>query len=146
MQKVISFAYRTVAVIGLLAVTVYFVRALDARRFPPLGPEHRIHFEQEFTARMEEETSWADYLQIEERLGAELSDSIDAESRRGNLLDRYAPDSIVSPSQFAGDWNRSYELRAAAPGGAAVMLHGLSDSPYSMLHTAQAAVGNGFND
>ena len=74
MQKVISFAYRTVAVIGLLAVTVYFVRALDARRFPPLGPEHRIHFEQEFTARMEEETSWADYLQIEERLGADAED------------------------------------------------------------------------
>ena len=60
-------------------------------------------------------------------------------------LDRYSEDSLTNPNKFDGDWNRSFELTASTARGVAVMLHGLTDSPYSMLPTAQSAVGAGYN-
>ena len=42
------------------------------------------------------------------------------------------------PGIFAEDWNRSYILEPAGPPvGAAVFLHGLTDSPYSLRHIAR---------
>ena len=130
---------------SVIALTVYLVRAFDARRGPPLGPEHQISFEHEFRAAQEEETDWAAYLAIEDALAAELGEKIDTTTRIGNALDRYAPDSVMHPSKFDGNWNRSYEFQSAGNSGVAVMLHGLSDSPYTMLAMAQAAVGAGYD-
>ena len=142
LKKILS---RVTAVLVLLGLTVYFVRAFDARRFPELGPEFRIHFESEFEASDEADINWYGYLEIEDALAAELAEKIDPNLRPDSLLDRYSIESATHPSKFDGDWNRSFELRAATPRGVAVMLHGLSDSPYSMISTAQAAVGAGYN-
>ena len=136
---------RTAATIVAIAFVIYFVRAFDSRRFPDLGIEYHIHFESEFEAADEADTSWDDLLKIEDALAEELARKIDAESRPDSLLDRYSADSLTNPKKFDGDWNRSYELAAASPHGVAVMLHGLTDSPYSMLPTAQSAVGAGYN-
>ena len=54
----------------VLALAVYFVRAFESRRLPPLGPEHRIEFENEFDASMEDSTDWDAYLAIEDKLAA----------------------------------------------------------------------------
>ena len=41
------------------------------------------------------------------------------------------------PGHFARDWNRSYVLEPdGPPKGAVVLLHGLTDSPYSLRHIA----------
>jgi alpha-beta hydrolase superfamily lysophospholipase len=110
-----------------------------------MGPEHRIRFDSEFTADRESQTDWQAYLRIENELAAELETKIVEQRASGNLLDRYAKDSLTFPDRFDGNWNRSYELAAAAPVGVAVLLHGLTDSPYSMLATAEALAGAGFN-
>lgn len=131
----------------LLAVTaaIFLLRAMDSQDLPDLGPEHRIQFDSEFTAPREHQTDWKAYLAIEDALAGELETRIQAGRSNGSKLDRYAAQSLTYPGRFDGNWNRSYELAAAVPRGVAVLLHGLSDSPYSMLATAEALVGAGFN-
>src|SRR5262249_24978978 len=53
-------------------------------------------------------------------------------------LNRYFDGSPVNPAPFSQDFNRSYVLEpAGAPVGAAVLLHGFTDSPYSQRHIAR---------
>ena len=132
-------------VVVVLLLTIYFGRAFDALRMPPLGPEHRIKFDEEFNASMENDTDWAAYLAIEDKLAAELAEKIPSQSRPDSPADRYFAGSLVHPDNFDGNWNHSYELTVPSPRGVAVMLHGLTDSPYSMLATAQTLAGAGYN-
>lgn len=137
--------YRVVATLAIIVVTVYVVRAFDSRRMPNLGPEHRIRFASEFSADQEAGTDWAGYLAIEEALTRELEEKVPSAGRTGNNLDRYLSGSFTDPARFDGDWNRSFELTVPSPRGTAVLLHGLSDSPYTMLSTAQTIAGAGYN-
>jgi len=145
MQRLSKFLSRLAAIFVAIAFVIYVVRAFDARRFPDLGIEYRIHFDSEFDASDEADTDWNTFLEIEDKLAAELDQKIDPDLRPDSLLDRYSESSLTNPNKFDGDWNRSFELSAANASGVAVMLHGLTDSPYSMLPMAQAAVGAGFN-
>jgi alpha-beta hydrolase superfamily lysophospholipase len=132
-------------VLGVLLLTIYFGWAFESRNFLQLGPEHRIRFEQEFRAADEDETDWADYLEIEERLAAETAEKIVDRDRPDSLVDRYSTGALSSPHRYPANWNRSYQITVPAPRGVAVLLHGLSDSPYSMLATAQTLAGAGYN-
>ena len=142
---VIKISKWIVSALTVLLLTIYFVRAFDSRRMPPLGPEYRIQFEHEFDASQEEQTDWSAYLAIENKLALELEEKIDSDTRPDSLVDRFSVDSLTFPDNYDGNWNRSYEMSAAAPRGVAVLLHGLTDSPYSMLSTAQTLVGAGYN-
>ena len=134
-----------VALFATLVLTIYFVRAYDSHNKPDLGPEYRIEFEHEFEASQEDSTDWRAYVAIEERLAIELLEQISGANRPDSLVDRYSADSLTYPGNYDGNWNHSYEMTAASPRGVAVLLHGLTDSPYSMLATAQALVGAGYN-
>ena len=128
-----------------LFVTIYFVRAFDSRKLPEPAPEHRIEFASEFDASQEDDTDWQRYLEIEDELALELEETISATERVANIVDRYTPGSLTSPESFPSNWNHSYELSVPEARGVAVLLHGLSDSPYSMLPTAQILAGMGYN-
>jgi alpha-beta hydrolase superfamily lysophospholipase len=72
-----------------------------------------------------------------------VTDKLDAEERIP--LNRYYDRSPIYPEHFAQDWNRSYELMPAGkPVGAVVLLHGLTDSPYSLRHIAEDYRQRGF--
>ncbi len=50
-----------------------------------------------------------------------------------------------TPAGFAHDWNRSYVLEPdGPPKGAVVLLHGLTDAPYSLRHIAERYRALGF--
>ena len=132
-------------IVVLLVLTIYFGRAFDARRMAPLGSEHRIRFEHEFTAAREKQTDWAAYLDIENELAIELEQKIASETRPDSPADRYFADSLTFPGNYSSNWNRSYEMSVPSPRGVAVLLHGLTDSPYSMLATAQTLADAGYN-
>ena len=132
-------------VVGVLLLTIYFGWAFDSRDMLQPGPEHRIRFEHEFHAALEEATDWAGYLDIEERLAAETAAKLVDRDRPDSLVDRYSSGSLSSPQRFPANWNRSYQVTVPAARGVAVLLHGLSDSPYSMLATAQTLAGAGYN-
>lgn len=133
----------TIAITAVLSVTL--VIALGDRRMSDLSPEHRVTFENEFTAAQEPHTDWDAYRAIEAKLNVELGEKIDADARTDSLVDRYSEDSLTYPGNFTKNWNRSYELSTTSPKGVAVLLHGLSDSPYSMRGVALTMVDAGYN-
>jgi alpha-beta hydrolase superfamily lysophospholipase len=57
---------------------------------------------------------------------------------------RFNPASPAFPQGFATNWNRSFVLDAERPLGAALVLHGLSDSPYSMVPVARVLNDAGY--
>ncbi len=129
----------------VLLLTIYFVRAYDSRNMPALGPEFRIEFEHEFNASQETQVDWSAYLEIENKLSIELEEKIHSESRPDSLFDRFSPESLTFPGNYPDNWNLSYEMSASTPRGVAVLLHGLTDSPYSMHSTAKTLVNAGYS-
>jgi alpha-beta hydrolase superfamily lysophospholipase len=125
----------------LLGAYIWFLRS---------GPEpkvwHTTNLAAEFTAAREGEVnSIAAYHALEDRLFAELKsdvmDKVPAEER--TLINRYAAGSLSDPGVWPTDWNRSFELTPADPGGAALLLHGLTDSPYSMRSIGEHLAARG---
>lgn len=145
MSRTLTIGKYLFAALALIVLTVYFVLAFTARNRADLGPEHRIRFESEFRASQEDDTDWPAYVEREDRLAAELEEYLHGTERQVSLVDRYSRESLTHPGNYDGNWNRSFEIRAPAARGVAVLLHGLTDSPYSMLATAEALVASGYS-
>jgi len=130
----------------LVIVTLLAVRTYDALQGPPLEPWHKL-VPDELSAEQLDKSDWAAYLRAEQQafleVKQEVTDKLDAEERIP--LNRYYDRSPIYPEHFAQDWNRSYELMPdGKPVGAVVLLHGLTDSPYSLRHIAQDYRRRGF--
>ena len=131
--------------------TAYAVLAL-----PPLAPWHSLRLAAEFQADRDAQLDFAGLLALEDRLFEEL--------RRSNLLQnlepaearssRFAPTSWVAElagaaptagGVYTAPYNRSFELVPAERRGAAVLIHGLTDAPYSMLALARRLHARGIH-
>ncbi len=145
LSRIVTIGKWIATIVAVLVLTIYFGRAFDARQMSPLGPEYRIEFAHEFTAAEEEQTDWAAYLDIEKELAIELERKIASDTRSDSPADRYFAGSLTYPGNYPGNWNRSWEMSVPSPRGVAVLLHGLTDSPYSMRATAQTLADAGYN-
>lgn len=111
------------------------LQCLPACSGRPLDPWHTEMLTEEFTrGKTDTVRTFEDYLQLEERLFAELDAKIYARVETGptQSLVRYSKGSAADPQGRRPNWNRSFELAAAAPVGGVLLLHGMSDSPYSL--------------
>ncbi len=102
---------------------------------PPLKPWHTERLTAEYTARKTDKIrTFEDYRQLEDRLFAQLEDKVYAETETGPEYElvRYSSGSAADPEQRRPNWNRSFELSSASPAGGVLLLHGMSDSPYSL--------------
>jgi alpha-beta hydrolase superfamily lysophospholipase len=81
-----------------------------------------------------------DYRQLEDRLFTQLEDKVVARvpTGVGYELFRYSSGSTSDPQIRDPNWNRSFELPADEPAGGVLLLHGMSDSPYSLRALGQA--------
>ncbi|NJN48313.1 MAG: alpha/beta fold hydrolase, partial [Candidatus Competibacteraceae bacterium] len=52
-------------------------------------------------------------------------------------INRYYRGSLADPERWTPNWNRSFELKVDSPKAGVLMLHGLSDSPYSLRSLAE---------
>lgn len=134
-----------VAVVALF-IAVLAWRAYDALRAPHLARWHTF-VPHEASAEEIAKLDWAGYLDIEKQLFAEVrsevTDRLEPEDRVES--NRYYSGSPIYPGRFAQDWNRSYVLAPQdTPVGAVVLLHGLTDSPYSLRHVARRYVQDGY--
>lgn len=135
------FGYGSVgALLCALLVTVLWLNDK-----PELKPWHRVQLKEEFRAAQPLQ-SFAEYLALEDRLYAELDRKVYVRvpigERRAWM--RYATDSQADPRRIPptisgadpgapADFNRSRWLEPdAAPKAGALLLHGLTDSPYSL--------------
>lgn len=132
--------------IAVAVGTFFAVRIYDSRQMPPLDSWHK-YVPGEMSVKAMDAGDWAGYLKTEDELfkavRSEVSDRISPEAK--TPFNRYNPDSVIYPPRYAQDWNRSYVLAPAGkPVGAAVLLHGLTDSPYSLRHIARRYAAAGF--
>ncbi|MGH2343111.1 alpha/beta hydrolase [Segnochrobactraceae bacterium EtOH-i3] len=137
---------RTTIVVAVIAITLLGVRAWDSLGGPPLEPWHII-VPEEMTIDEMDKASWTDYLAHEDAmfrtLRADLSADLEPEDKTD--INRYFEGSPIFTGNFKQDWNRSYEIRPKGEVlGAVVLLHGLTDSPYSLRHIAEHYADRGF--
>jgi alpha-beta hydrolase superfamily lysophospholipase len=130
-----------VAAISFLAIRVVWVQ-----RGPPLALWH-TYVPHELRAKELDASDWNRYLAEEARIfesvRTEVTQKLDPEDRIP--LNRYFDGSPIYPGHFSQDFNRSYVLEpTGSPVGAAVLLHGLTDSPYSQRRIAQTYRDHGF--
>lgn len=133
-----------VALIFLLSLLA--IRAWDSQRGDPLAV-WQTYVPHELTAAQLDTTDWAGYLAAEQRVFDEVktqvSDKLEARDRV--VTNRYFEGAPMYPGHFAHDWNRSYELQPSGPPvGAVVLIHGLTDSPYSLRDLAELYRERGF--
>ncbi len=137
---------RAAGTLGALLVLGLGVRAWDVQRGPPLGPWH-IVVPPEISAEALDAADWPRWLAAEAEAIAtvrqEVTEALEPQDQVA--LNRYFVDSPMNPARFAQDWNRSFILvPEGAPRGGAVLLHGLTDTPYSVRHLAEAYRARGF--
>jgi alpha-beta hydrolase superfamily lysophospholipase len=145
-SRVVRILRRALVWLAVIGVTLLAVRVYQTQRGAPLEPWH-TYIPPELSARDLDKTDWAGYLKAEGEifnlLRTEVTQKLEAEDRVP--INRYFEGSPVYPGKFAQDWNRSYLLEPdGAPAGAAVLLHGLTDSPYSMRHIARRYRAHGY--
>lgn len=129
----------TVALAATFLLALFAGRIWESQRGPPLELWHTV-VPRELNADEIAKSDWAGYLASEDsafdKVRAAVTAELDAGAR--NPANRYFDGSPIYPGRFVLDWNRSFILEPdRAPVGAVVLLHGLTDSPYSLRHIAQ---------
>ncbi len=116
---------------ALVVLLVVGVRFLNTR--PDLRAWHTVDLSGEFTTESPVD-SFAGYLELErdlfERLHARLESELRPEDE--TRINRYHRGSLADPARWPVDWNRTFELPTNSPRAGVLLLHGLSDSPYSL--------------
>jgi len=116
---------------GFVVLLILFVRHLEGR--PDLKVWHKSELSADFTAGSSVE-NFEEYFAIEDRLFAQLDeevyDQIELEDRR--RINRYHRGSLSDPGRWPTNWNRTFELATEDPKVGVLLVHGMSDSPYSM--------------
>jgi alpha-beta hydrolase superfamily lysophospholipase len=117
---------------------------------PELKPWHRARLDAEFAARdyaSGRVTSLAQYRALERRLLDQVQTRVldqVAPADRG-LFVRYASGSRSDPAVWDTNWNMTFVLEPdCAPRGGVLLLHGLTDAPYSLRSLGEAFVRQGF--
>lgn len=133
------------AVVSFLAMWLALA-TVTVRNMPELEPWHTLRLDGEVRAsEIGPAFGWDDWLEREDRLFAELAARLAVGVPVGpdRAWNRYSPGGPVNPLTFARNWNRSFELAVDAPVAGALLLHGLSDSPYSLRSVAEMLHGRG---
>ncbi|HTE82082.1 MAG TPA: hypothetical protein VK634_15460 [Reyranella sp.] len=94
-----------------------------------------------------DKVDWAAYVRAEEAILrdvlCEVVDKVDAQDHA--LGNRFYAGSVIYPGNFAHEFNHSCILEPdGPPARAVVLLHGLTDSPYSLRHIARRYREPGF--
>ncbi len=131
--------------LGLVSV-ILALRIYDVQRGPPLGPWHTV-VPDEMPRAVIDAADWRRWIAAEDSVMAtvrrEVTDALDPAEQVP--VNRYFAGSPMHPARFARDWNRSFILEPAGPpAGVAVFLHGLTDTPFSVRHLAEAYRARGF--
>jgi len=81
-----------------------------------------------------------DYLDLEERLFRQLDERVVKKTPAGPDYDlvRFSGGSAADPSRWPRNWNRTFVLEGDARTGGVLLLHGMSDSPYSLRALGEA--------
>jgi alpha-beta hydrolase superfamily lysophospholipase len=116
---------------GIITILVLAVVYLNHQ--PDLKVWHTTRLDTEFTKKSPVKT-FLEYQALEERLFAQLKERVynRIEPEDQFSINRYYQGSESDPDQWSPNWNRSFELSTDTPVAGVLLLHGMSDSPYSL--------------
>lgn len=137
---------RILQILVLIIVVIVAIRIYDSERGPDLKVWH-TYVPTELTVDEIEETDWSGYLAQEEKIAIELREHVSQqlEDADQDPINRYFEQSVIYPDKLSQNWNRSYSLEPKGEiKGAVVLLHGLTDSPYSLRHIGRMYRDQGF--
>jgi alpha-beta hydrolase superfamily lysophospholipase len=132
---------------AVIFLTVLAGRGVQSRSYPDLEIWHRIALREEVTAAELGATVTLDeYRRREQRLFEELHARVEqaVPPDRQTLANRYFTESRASPRRFAEDGNRTFELTPPAVRGGVLLVHGLTDAPYSVRRIARTFEARGY--
>jgi alpha-beta hydrolase superfamily lysophospholipase len=114
---------------------------------PELKLWHTVDLDSEFTAaRAAEVSDFNAYLGLEARLFEQLDDRVIQQipQSQRQQLDRFSRGSLSDPARRSPNWNHSFQIPVERPRGGVLLLHGLSDSPYSWRAMGELLHRQGF--
>lgn len=144
--RLMTLAKKIGMVVGIVLVVLLAVRVYLSQQGPELHLWHTWRAD-EMSVREMDNGNFAGYIARENAIFADLDRAVTAktEGEERTPLNRFYRQSLVWPGQFAPDANRSFVLMPAGkPRGAVVLLHGLTDSPYSVRRLAVNYQQRGF--
>lgn len=129
-----------VGAVGLLAF-LFFLAYLGRGR-PPLEAWHTRTLTGEFRAKDESATTLTDYMALEDKLFAQIAsfELTGEDAAAKPWAARYIKDGPFNPATHDRNWNRTTILEPTSGPirGGALLIHGCSDSPYSLRAIGQA--------
>ena len=117
---------------------------------PELKPWHRVRLTDEFTAADYEHgriTTLEQYRAREQQLLDQVRDEVGKGLAATDRLpfNRFSPGSRSDPDVWEVNWNRTFVFEPKGePVGGVLLLHGLTDSPYSLRSVGLALVARGY--
>ncbi len=139
-RRLLAMSVKAAAGLAIVLATIILVRAFDARRAGPLEPWHTVELESEMKAgELDEKVSLSHYLAREEILFREVKARVESAVGPEDRVpaNRYWSDGPLSPASLPIDGNRTFELVPEKIRGGVLLVHGLTDSPYSMRRLAE---------
>jgi len=138
---------RIFALLFVIVTTIWLIRGNEARQMPELAIWHTYSMQNEYHARnYPDGIIFSAYQQLETSLDTELDEEIyrriGVEAR--GRFNRYDKTSLVYAGPNGQKWNRSFERTPEIPVGGILLLHGASDSPYSVRKLSQLFEKQGF--
>jgi len=128
-----------------VVLVVYLWLAFSSRRLPSLQVWHTARLDAEFRARdLDAGADLAGYLEHERAVFGQLESVLAVAGPTALPLGRYHPGGRNDPNTFPVNWNRSFEMQPAAARGTVLLLHGLTDSPYSLRRIGEVLRDRGF--
>lgn len=141
-----ALAKKILLIVAMLLLCFFIGRIYQSEQGPPLHHWHTWSAD-EMSPDEIDHASFAGYLSREEAIFRDMRLNLDnrlSEDEK-TAINRFNARSPVYPAHFHTDWNRSFVLMPqGAPKGIAVLLHGLTDSPYSMRYLAEDYQQKGF--
>jgi alpha-beta hydrolase superfamily lysophospholipase len=135
-----------VTAVALCAAMIIGFAAYAVLAFPPLQPWHTEILTQEFSAERDGGLDFDGYLKLEDRMFAEMRAKTARWDRASEayVYSRFNPASRTSLLAEGAPYNRSFRLRRPDAVGQALLIQGLTDSPYSMKALAESLHARGF--
>lgn len=114
----------------ITGITIYVV---IVERGPDLSIWHNADLDEEYDVDSEV-ADFNEYLALEERLFRQLDELVYAQvpQQKRTVINRFSRGSLSDPGRWPVNWNRSFVLGNQNPNAGILLLHGLSDSPYSV--------------
>jgi alpha-beta hydrolase superfamily lysophospholipase len=147
LKRFLRLGLRLAALVLALCIAIVVGFAIYAvSMLPPLQPWHTEILHEEFSAQRDGGLDFDGYLKLEDRLFAEMraSEAHWDRTSEAYVFSRFNPASRVNRLVEGAPFNRSFRLTRPNAIGHALLIHGLTDSPYSMKALAETLHAKGF--